>query len=749
MAPLLASRQACGTQPRPVRLVAGGWPLPRGRSVTTRAAQSARQEQPPGDDVAPPDAPPDVLPHVLLALDPLWEPHGGPAGDGGAGDGAALLSPATAARLHSTRAPGFFLPRRVRDPALAAWQAQALEAWQAAAAWAAEVQRGGEGLQEQHAPPLPLPAQQPPHWGQLAAVLAAAGPQLRTQHLAALAAAAAGLAGAGGAAASRALRPPMLAITPPDGGSGGAQLVLKCAQLLPQLSGAVAQELQRGGQLAPPDAVALLQQLAALHATGRVGAADAEAAGALLAALDLSACSLQQHAAVIASCAALGQPLRSSWLAGFVASACQRLPPAGGGGEGGDGDVGAAIARLLDGLSLYPGPHIVAQQLQPLLAAAQPHLGALSAREQHQLLTAAAALQLAPDAELLDAAAAAALSRITWARRQPSPAAALPLGEAALLLQGLAAAGHAPGAAWWEAWTEHCLGVAAATSLAHPAAAAAPQRLLARADEAGVFGGEVLRAAELEQQEAAWAAAAAAQAGHAQPPHAPPLRAEVVSELCLLLQQLGRPLPPIQLCALLEAYVRSGYEPAATPQLLLVAAQGLPSAPGFAADNRLLLQRLLSPLQERFSELSAEQLAQAAEACVAYDCRPGVEWFRWHGAAVLRLGRVCPLEALARVRQAYAQLGVAAEERLRVLLDTVPWRLQRQAERARGAERLAAQGAALAAKNEQRRRQNAADAAARGARGRGQRPAGAPGPEGRQAWRARKLKPPGTLDRKF
>jgi hypothetical protein len=141
--------------------------------------------------------------------------------------------------------------------------------------------------------------------------------------------------------------------------------------------------------------------------------------------------------------------------------------------------------------------------------------------------------------------------------------------------------------------------------------------------------------------------------------------------------------------------------------------------------------------------------------CGVFSCKPGVEWLRWHAAAVLRFGKAFPLEGLALIRDVYAQLEVVPEPRMQQMLNTVPWRLKRQEERQRQLERLARHRATLTAKNEQRRRQNEADRAKKqgkkqgkqqqGGMGGGKGPAGS----GKQGWRERKLKPPGTLKRTF
>jgi 2-polyprenyl-6-methoxyphenol hydroxylase-like FAD-dependent oxidoreductase len=128
------------------------------------------------------------------------------------------------------------------------------------------------------------------------------------------------------------------------------------------------------------------------------------------------------------------------------------------------------------------------------------------------------------------------------------------------------------------------------------------------------------------------------------------------------------------------------------------------------------------------------------------------EWYRWHGAAVLRLGKTFPLEPLARVREAYHTQEVPAEQQLQQLLQTVPWRLQRAQEQQEREERRAAKKAMIGFKMDQRRRQNIADAAKKKEKSDGQGATvgmGLKGPGGKDNWRRRKLKPPGTLGRKF
>lgn len=142
---------------------------------------------------------------------------------------------------------------------------------------------------------------------------------------------------------------------------------------------------------------------------------------------------------------------------------------------------------------------------------------------------------------------------------------------------------------------------------------------------------------------------------------------------------------------------------------------------------------------------------QAAEVCAVYRLNITTEWYRWHGAAILRLGKTFPLEALARIREAYRTQEVPAEQQLQQLLSTVPWRLQRLQEQQQREERRDAKKAMIGFKMDQRRRQNIADAEKKAAAssGVGSVGMGLQGPGGRDNWRKRKLKPPGTLGRKF
>jgi len=146
-----------------------------------------------------------------------------------------------------------------------------------------------------------------------------------------------------------------------------------------------------------------------------------------------------------------------------------------------------------------------------------------------------------------------------------------------------------------------------------------------------------------------------------------------------------------------------------------------------------------------------------------YSLKVGVDWLRWHAAAVLRMGKVFPLESLVRVRDSYRFLQFAPEDRMQALLGTVNWRVKQRQQRQQHQEKMKQQGAVLFGKNEQRRSQNERDKAAREAKiarkasstGDAPGPSTAPsstgkvGPAGKQQWRTRKLRLPGTLDRKF
>lgn len=135
--------------------------------------------------------------------------------------------------------------------------------------------------------------------------------------------------------------------------------------------------------------------------------------------------------------------------------------------------------------------------------------------------------------------------------------------------------------------------------------------------------------------------------------------------------------------------------------------------------------------------------------CAVYRLNMSTEWYRWHGAAVLRLGSTFPVEALARVRDAYRAQEVPAEQQLQVLLNTVPWRLQRLQQQQAMQDRRAAKKAMIGFKMDQRRRQNIADAAKKAEKASGVVGMGYKGPAGKDNWRRRKLKPPGTLERKY
>lgn len=65
-------------------------------------------------------------------------------------------------------------------------------------------------------------------------------------------------------------------------------------------------------------------------------------------------------------------------------------------------------------------------------------------------------------------------------------------------------------------------------------------------------------------------------------------------------------------------------------------------------------------------QLLAAPPLQAAEVCVVYRLNITNEWYRWHGAAVQRLGKAFPLEPLARVREAYRTQQVPTEQQLQV-----------------------------------------------------------------------------------
>lgn len=128
-----------------------------------------------------------------------------------------------------------------------------------------------------------------------------------------------------------------------------------------------------------------------------------------------------------------------------------------------------------------------------------------------------------------------------------------------------------------------------------------------------------------------------------------------------------------------------------------------------------------------------------------------------------------PLQPLARIDEAYKRLQqVPADHRLLQLIRSVQWRIAAQGRRQKAQQRREELQATITFKNEQRRRQNVRDREAlekkksnwrqRDAQKRGvggqkvsalEAAGGGPRPEGKQQWRKRKLRPPGTLDRKY
>jgi hypothetical protein len=407
----------------------------------------------------------------------------------------------------------------------------------------------------------------------------------------------------------------------------------------------------------------------------------------------------------------------------------------------------AAAAVVVDGR--YPGPHAEAQRLQPLLQLTERQLRLLPPGSLAQLLCATTQLGQASYEEWRAAAADAAAAHFATA----------PLAELLALLHGAAAAGCSLDASWWGLWFDACASRAAAISLADAAAAAVTTTASTSigSDSTTAHNDSswpsTLDAQQQQQQHLVdssalyssgggwindWDTSSSGDEGSSvSVPQV--LQAEELMGMCTLLQALGvSPTHPLWLAGMLQAYRCSAYSAAATPLLLQAVAALLEAPEEFGERHAALLQALLQPLRERLAELSADGLTAAAEACVVFGTRPGVEWWRWHAAAALRLGRTYPLALLARLRDAYAVLGVAPEQRARQLLDSVPWRLARARAKERAAVSAAARRATLTAKNEQRRRQNEADAASRAARG-----------EGRAGWRRRKLRLPGTLDRRF
>jgi hypothetical protein len=258
---------------------------------------------------------------------------------------------------------------------------QASRAWQEAAAWAASSDTAQMskplGAGAAAVPPWLqqlLTTEAPPHWATVAAVMHAAGLQLCPAHLALLVRALGASLGVrslhstatgssnSSSCGSAAAEPPtlQLRLQPPScsqtnvNGSNKASrgsstssdapssLLLQRSELLPQVTAALAQQLQlqppqsqllqevaegiqqqqqQQQQLGNVDAVQLLHILGELQLCGQVGAAAPDAVAALQSCINPTACSLQQLACAVSACAVLGHPLRSSWLEDVVSCA--------------------------------------------------------------------------------------------------------------------------------------------------------------------------------------------------------------------------------------------------------------------------------------------------------------------------------------------------------------------------------------------------------------------------------------------
>ena len=198
-------------------------------------------------------------------------------------------------------------------------------------------------------------------------------------------------------------------------------------------------------------------------------------------------------------------------------------------------------------------------------------------------------------------------------------------------------------------------------------------------------------------------------------------------------------------------------------ELLPLLAQLLDRPSAFQTSYSPLLQQLFDLLQpEVLLQANGKQLADVLEACIVLNFRmnSSKEFLRWHASGVLRVGAAFQLQDLARVRDAYGELGFLPEGYLRQLLGGVAWRLRFKKEREEEERKMAE------AKMDRGKRQKQRQAALnqkkllREKRDRSRKkqreleekewrgPAGMD-PSGRANWRSRKMKPAGTLDKQW
>jgi hypothetical protein len=197
------------------------------------------------------------------------------------------------------------------------------------------------------------------------------------------------------------------------------------------------------------------------------------------------------------------------------------------------------------------------------------------------------------------------------------------------------------------------------------------------------------------------------------------------------------------------------------PALLHATAAALPKPEAFGAAHRSLVKALFDRSQQLLPVASGEQLADLAESLAAFGTSGtlGTAYLPWHTSACCRVGKAFALDDLVRIQSAYGAMQYVPSGPFKMLLNQLPWRLRLRKEKQQAAaaaaaaikssRRASAQRAAalkqrrLLRVKRSRRRQRLKDMLEAEWAG----PAGSE-PSGRANWRARKLKPPGSLAKK-
>jgi hypothetical protein len=217
------------------------------------------------------------------------------------------------------------------------------------------------------------------------------------------------------------------------------------------------------------------------------------------------------------------------------------------------------------------------------------------------------------------------------------------------------------------------------------------------------------------------------------------------------------------LSSLVMFYRQGGFTPVEVLELLPLLAQLLDRPSTFQSSYSSLVQYLFDFLQpEVLLQANGRQLADVAEACVALNFRKtgSKEFLKWHASGVLRVGTAFQLQDLARVRDAYGELGFLPEGYLKQLLGGVSWRLRLKKEKEEEERKMEEMKLDRWKRQQQRQAALHQKKLLREKRARSRKkqreleekewrgPAGME-PSGRANWRSRKMKPPGTLDKQW